>query len=249
MAPSSNARASAAESPEPVPAPRPVRAATFLPIHLPSSCAVSAPPAREQQNKRKQRRDLIAKLLKATPQKSNRQIAKAVGVSHPHVGKIRTEMETAGDVETVSTSIDTKGRRQQAKRATPRSITSSDRSGSGVSEVPTTPEKLTSGLLTGSLSQKIPADQAEVVETPVQLAISEIGKKVREVGEQNYKSATHLIGSIDRFAEFCEANDPELVARGLMSYEVEKVRAGVAVIETWLGRFDFNLIMNLPCDE
>ncbi|MBR1153149.1 hypothetical protein [Bradyrhizobium sp. JYMT SZCCT0428] len=63
-----------------------------------------------------QKRDLIAKVLKAIPQKSNRQIAKAVGASHPHVGKIRTEMESAGDVETVSTSIDTKGRRQQAKR-------------------------------------------------------------------------------------------------------------------------------------
>jgi DNA-binding Lrp family transcriptional regulator len=63
-----------------------------------------------------QKRDLIAEVLKAAPRKSNRQIAKAVGVSHPHVGKIRTEMESAGDVETVTTSIDTKGRKQQVKK-------------------------------------------------------------------------------------------------------------------------------------
>jgi DNA-binding Lrp family transcriptional regulator len=64
-----------------------------------------------------QKRDLVAKLLKATPEKSNRQIAKAVGVSHPHVAKVREELEASGDVETVTTSIDTKGRKQPAKKA------------------------------------------------------------------------------------------------------------------------------------
>jgi hypothetical protein len=56
------------------------------------------------------------KLLKLHPEKSNRQIAKAVSVSHPHVGKVRAEAEQAGDVETVSTSVDTKGRNQPVKR-------------------------------------------------------------------------------------------------------------------------------------
>jgi DNA-binding Lrp family transcriptional regulator len=64
-----------------------------------------------------QRRDLIAKLLKATPDKSNRQIAKMVGASHPHIGKVRAELESTGDVETVTTSIDTKGRKQPIKKA------------------------------------------------------------------------------------------------------------------------------------
>jgi hypothetical protein len=63
-----------------------------------------------------QKRDVIAKLLKAAPEKSNRQVAKVVGVSHPHVAKIRAEMEKAGDVETVTTSIDSKGRKQPAKK-------------------------------------------------------------------------------------------------------------------------------------
>jgi hypothetical protein len=63
-----------------------------------------------------QRRDAIAALLKAEPEKSNRQIAKTAGVSHPHVAKIRSEMEAAGDVETITTSVDTKGSKQPAKK-------------------------------------------------------------------------------------------------------------------------------------
>src|SRR5262245_55724152 len=64
-----------------------------------------------------QKRELIAKLIRATPEKSNRQIAKTAGVSHTHVNKVRAEMEEAGDVETVSTSIDTRGRKQPATKA------------------------------------------------------------------------------------------------------------------------------------
>jgi hypothetical protein len=66
-----------------------------------------------------QKRELIAKLLKADPAKSNRQIATMVDASHPHVAKVRAELEKTGDVETVTTSIDSKGRKQRAKRQKP----------------------------------------------------------------------------------------------------------------------------------
>ena len=59
-----------------------------------------------------QKRDLIKVVLKAHPSKSNRQIAKLVGASHPHIAAARAEFEASGDVETVTTSIDTKGRKQ-----------------------------------------------------------------------------------------------------------------------------------------
>jgi hypothetical protein len=49
-----------------------------------------------------QKRDLIAKLVKATPEKSNRLIAHQVKVSHPTVAKVRKQLEQAGDVEKVS---------------------------------------------------------------------------------------------------------------------------------------------------
>jgi ParB-like nuclease domain len=64
-----------------------------------------------------QKRELIAKVLKARPETSNRQIAKQVMASHPHVAKVRAELEKSGDVETVTTSFDTKGRKQPAKKA------------------------------------------------------------------------------------------------------------------------------------
>jgi DNA-binding Lrp family transcriptional regulator len=60
---------------------------------------------------------LIVELLRVDPTKSNRQVAKIVDVSHPHVAKVRKQAEQAGDVETVTTSVDTRGRKQPAKKA------------------------------------------------------------------------------------------------------------------------------------
>jgi hypothetical protein len=67
-----------------------------------------------------QKREIIRKLLKATPEKSDRQVAKLAGVSHPHVGKVRRSLEQTGDVETVSTSTDTKGRKQPRTKKRPK---------------------------------------------------------------------------------------------------------------------------------
>jgi DNA-binding Lrp family transcriptional regulator len=87
-----------------------------------------------------QKRELIGNLLKADPEKSNRQIADQVKVSHPHVAKVRAELEKTGDVETVTTSVDTKGRKQPARR--PRlSAPPSD----APAPAPPAPRKLTTG--------------------------------------------------------------------------------------------------------
>jgi hypothetical protein len=63
-----------------------------------------------------QKRDLIAKVIKAKPEQSNRQVAKQVKADHKTVGKVRKEMEGRGDVPHVETRTDTKGRKQPAKR-------------------------------------------------------------------------------------------------------------------------------------
>jgi hypothetical protein len=55
-------------------------------------------------------------LLKADPSKSDRQIAKEVGASHPHVARVRNKLEKSGEVETVSTRNDSKGRAQPARK-------------------------------------------------------------------------------------------------------------------------------------
>jgi ParB-like chromosome segregation protein Spo0J len=70
----------------------------------------------------KQKRERIAVRLKVNPTLSDRQVAKETGASHPHVAKVRRELEESGDVETVSTSIDTSGRQQPRQRSKPKTV-------------------------------------------------------------------------------------------------------------------------------
>ena len=66
-----------------------------------------------------QKRELIAKVLKADPEKSNRQIAETVKADHKTVAKVRAEQEARGEVPHVSIRTDTMGREQPAKKAPP----------------------------------------------------------------------------------------------------------------------------------
>jgi hypothetical protein len=66
-----------------------------------------------------QKRDLIAKLIKATPEKSNRQIAETVKVSPTTVGTVRAELEATGDVSKLDTRTDSQGREQPARKPRP----------------------------------------------------------------------------------------------------------------------------------
>jgi hypothetical protein len=59
-----------------------------------------------------QKRDLIAKLIKATPDKSDRQIAETVKADHKTVGAVRAKQEARGEIPHVEARIDTMGRRQ-----------------------------------------------------------------------------------------------------------------------------------------
>jgi predicted RNase H-like nuclease (RuvC/YqgF family) len=58
--------------------------------------------------------------------------------AHPHVAKVRKRAEKAGDVETVTTSIDTKGRKQPAKKAPmrPQSTKPADKPASESPDIP-----------------------------------------------------------------------------------------------------------------
>jgi hypothetical protein len=75
-----------------------------------------------------QKRELIAKVLKAKPDRSNLHVAKTVGVSHPTVAKVRTRLEDKGDIEKVSTSTDTKGRKSPIRKSRPAKSESDDAS-------------------------------------------------------------------------------------------------------------------------
>jgi hypothetical protein len=63
-----------------------------------------------------QKRDLIGNLLKADPEKSNRQIAKLTKADHKTVGAVRSEKEGRGEIPHVKKRADTKGRKQPAEK-------------------------------------------------------------------------------------------------------------------------------------
>jgi hypothetical protein len=63
-----------------------------------------------------EKRELVAKLIKATPEKSDRQIAKQAQSNRTTVGEIRKELEASGDVSIIDTRIDSQGREQPAHK-------------------------------------------------------------------------------------------------------------------------------------
>lgn len=54
---------------------------------------------------------------------------------------------------------------------------------------------------------------------------------------KGFTKATHLIGAVGRFAQFCEENEPAEVAGGVMPSEVDELKGLVAAVEGWLDRF------------
>jgi hypothetical protein len=65
-----------------------------------------------------QKRDVISKLLKATPEKSNRAIAEVVKDDHKKVGRIRAQLEATGAVPQLQKTVgkDGKARKPPAKK-------------------------------------------------------------------------------------------------------------------------------------
>jgi hypothetical protein len=63
-----------------------------------------------------QKRELIAKVLKVQPEKSNRTIARQTKADDKTVGKVRRELEGRAEIPHVDAVEDTKGRKQLARR-------------------------------------------------------------------------------------------------------------------------------------
>jgi hypothetical protein len=63
-----------------------------------------------------QKRDLVDKLLKLDPEKSDRQIAAMAKVHHTTVANQRSKQEGRGEIGHVETRTDTKGRKQPTRR-------------------------------------------------------------------------------------------------------------------------------------
>ena len=120
-----------------------------------------------------QKREIIAKVLKAAPEKSNRQIAETTKASHVTVGAVRAELKSTGQIDQLTKTVGKDGKARAKKHPIqPKPSTPSDCSHRGVSEVRPPTEKLTSGLPAGSISEKTSGQQTTVEETSAQPAES-----------------------------------------------------------------------------
>jgi hypothetical protein len=63
-----------------------------------------------------QKRDIIAKLLKSNPEKSDRRIAEIAKDDHKKVGRVRADLEARGALPHVETRADSKGRQQPSTK-------------------------------------------------------------------------------------------------------------------------------------
>ena len=68
-----------------------------------------------------QREETLFKLIAHAPQKSDRQIAKEIGVDHKTIGRARAKGEDVGRIPHVTTRTDTAGRQQPARKAAAKS--------------------------------------------------------------------------------------------------------------------------------
>ncbi len=73
---------------------------------------------------------------------------------------------------------------------------------------------------------------------PTITALAHIG---RDSAPPGFAKATHVIGTVRRFAQFCEENEPADVAGGVLPAEVEELVALVVTVRLWLDRFVIKL--------
>jgi ParB-like chromosome segregation protein Spo0J len=70
-----------------------------------------------------QKRELLEKLIKADPDKSDRQHAKAASVDKNTAAKVRDQLERRGEIHHGSTRTDTRGRKQPSNKPKPKAAT------------------------------------------------------------------------------------------------------------------------------
>ena len=91
------------------------------PIPIPIALVVSLNIHRRHLNA-EQKRELVAKLLQAQPEKSNRAVAEQAKVDHKTVGSVRDRLEGRGEIPHVAARTDNRGRIQPAHKSKQTSI-------------------------------------------------------------------------------------------------------------------------------
>lgn len=75
---------------------------------------------------------------------------------------------------------------------------------------------------------------------PTVTKLAEQGKKSKPlvdlegIDPKDYARATELQGTLRRFAEYCQGNTPQQIAKAFKPHEVEKIRQHVSIVDHWL---------------
>lgn len=164
----------------------------------------------------KQKSELVDKLIKANPEKSDRQIADQAKVGHPKVAKRRKQLEESGDVERRSTSVDTRGRRQPARKS--KSKSKSTPAAAGAAEDDDGVERMKAAHAANAAAEPDPTDPPVVNGAVIPLATTtELGETVSQnirddlhTAKQAFEALTsHPIAQI---AKAVSAGDHDLIA-------------------------------------
>jgi hypothetical protein len=118
-----------------------------------------------------QKRDLIAELLKATPEKSNRQIADEVKADHKTVGKVRAEKEATGEIPQLKKTTGKDGKARPAKSKNAATVTTKVVAKTPDAEATAAQRKTENAAMFESEEQPL-EDNFETVERPEQIKVN-----------------------------------------------------------------------------
>lgn len=84
-------------------------------------------------------------------------------------------------------------------------------------------------------------EQVESDSPPTITKLAEQGKqKLVDLGTippSDYARATQAQGTLRRFAEFCDHNEPTRIAKAFKPHEIKQLRVCVATVDAWLDKF------------
>jgi ParB-like chromosome segregation protein Spo0J len=176
----------------------------------------------------KQKRQRIAARLKADPTLSDRQVAGQTGASHTTVTTVRHELEEAGDVANIATSIDTANRKQPRQRSKPvaavtptASLAAKPAPTDGAADEPTdaasTPTaSLAANPVPATVAAREPAAKAPAASRDVgPYSTGEhdrLRARIDELSAENRRLEIQIVGLTSEVAELKECN-AELEAR------------------------------------
>jgi hypothetical protein len=157
-----------------------------------------------------QKREVVTSLLKAKPERSDRETAKIARSNRTTVGKIRRDLEQKGDVSIIDTRTDTKGRHQPATK-------------------PKAPSKIV-------FTETEIAEQIIEERKKARLAVAPPRSEDHLQGRspEDFREATKLIGLLNHIARESGGIDVAAALRGMKRRELDDARRSLVTARGWL---------------